>query len=321
MPTGDNRFDAMLFDYPTSIPVGLGILPAAWMKYREELSDVLARYPDVYDPNGLDRDFDAVGGTYIQGDHVDAWGCVWTNISHGMESIVTHHPVPTREAVRALRPPEKDSGFPHGFMWLRLADLRGFENVMMDFAEEAPELQMLIDTVLEYNMRQIENVVRDIGPDPRRIQGFGDDLGMQYGLAISPEQWRKYMKPCYAKIYGRCHDMGWNVYMHTDGHIVEIIPDLIDCGVNVINPQVRANGLDNLARVAKGKVCISLDLDRQMFPFGTPDEIDNHVREAVEILGSREGGLWLSAEIGPDVPIENCEAICAALSKYRNYFA
>ena len=92
-------------------------------------------------------------------------------------------------------------------------------------------------------------------------------------------------------------------------------------GVNVINPQVRANGLDNLARVCKGKVCVDLDLDRQLFPFCTPADIDHHVRQAVETLGSPAGGLWLRAEIGVDVPLENVEAVCSALEKYRAYYA
>jgi hypothetical protein len=108
--------------------------------------------------------------------------------------------------------------------------------------------------------------------------------------------------------------------MHSDGHIAEIIPDLVDCGVNVINPQVRANGLEALAEACRGKVCVDLDLDRQLFPFCTPQEIDDHVRQAVETLGSPEGGLWLKAEIGFDVPLENVEAICAALEKYRSTY-
>ena len=73
--------------------------------------------------------------------------------------------------------------------------------------------------------------------------------------------------------------------------------------------------------MAKGKVCLDLDLDRQLFPFCTPQEIDDHVRQAVETLGSPEGGLWLRAEIGFDVPLENIDAICAALVKYRSYFS
>ncbi len=107
--------------------------------------------------------------------------------------------------------------------------------------------------------------------------------------------------------------------MHTDGHIIDIIPDLIECGVNIINPQIRANGLDNLVEVCKGKVCVALDLDRQLFPFCKPEDLDGHIREAVEKLGSPEGGLSLSAECGPDVPLENIEAICVALEKYRAY--
>jgi hypothetical protein len=122
-------------------------------------------------------------------------------------------------------------------------------------------------------------------------------------------------------MYGMCHDAGSKVYMHTDGHIVPIITDLIDCGVNVVNPQIRANGLDNLARECKGKICVALDLDRQLFPFCDPSDIDGHVRESVEVLGMPEGGLWLHAECGPDVPPATIEAICVALEKYRSYFS
>ena len=68
------------------------------------------------------------------------------------------------------------------------------------------------------------------------------------------------------------------------------------------------------------KICVNLDLDRQLFPFCTPADIDAHVREVVEKLGSPRGGLWLTAECAPDVPLENIEAICCALEKYRGYY-
>jgi len=320
MPDHDDHAKAMLFEHPEYIPVSVGLLPATWMRHRERLDDLLARHPIIFGPQKRgERDYDAVSGAYALGEHTDPWGCVRTNIAHGLDSMVKHHPVPTRAAVHALKPPPVGTGIPHGFMYLRLADLRGFEELMVDFAEEPPELQMLIDIVLGHNMAELEKMVHDIGPG-ERIQYFGDDLGMQTSLPISPAKWRKYLKPCFARFYGRCHQAGWWVYMHTDGHIVEIIPDLVDCGVDVINPQIRANGLDNLVRVCKGKVCVNLDLDRQMFPFCTPRDIDRHVREVVERLGSPEGGLWLLAECGPDVPIENIEAICVALETYRGFF-
>lgn len=97
--------------------------------------------------------------------------------------------------------------------------------------------------------------------------------------------------------------------------------EAMECGVSVVNPQVGANGLANLAATCKCKVCVDLDLNRQMFPFWKPADIDAHVRESVETLGLPEGGLWLKAEIADDVPLANVEAICAALEKYCLYFS
>jgi len=318
MSTADDRVKAMNYDHPEHIPVSVGLLPAAWVKYREQLDEIVRRHPVIFGDQPDERDYDAtVQGTYAEGEHVDAWGCVWSNVKHGAQAIVTGHPVPTREDVHKLKPPPPGHGTPHGFMWLILSDLRGFEELMVDFAEEPPELQMLIDIVLEYNIGEVRRMLEGgVGP----ITHFGDDLGMQDALAISPEKWRRYMKPCYKALYDLCTEAGTSVYMHTDGHIIPIIKDLIDCGVKVLNPQIGANGLGNLVRECKDKVCVCLDLDRQMFPFFSPEQIDPHVREAVEALGSPEGGLWLSAECGPDVPLENIEAICRALEKYRAYY-
>mgnify|MGYP005860441501 FL=1 len=173
----EDRIRALRYGHPECIPVAVSILPAAWMKHREALSEVVARHPLLFgEPREWERDYDAVSGTYAQGTHVDAWGCVWSNIHHGMEAMVTGHPVPTREAVHHLKAPEEDIGFPHGFMYLRLADLRGFEELMLDFAEEPPELQMLIDVVLQYNLRQAQIRLSGI-PEPGQIVHFGDDRG------------------------------------------------------------------------------------------------------------------------------------------------
>jgi hypothetical protein len=96
---------------------------------------------------------------------------------------------------------------------------------------------------------------------------------------------------------------------------LEIIPDLIEAGVRVLNPQIRANGLSGLQAYAKGKVAIDLDLDRQFFPFATPAQIEDHIAEAFEALYLPEGGLMLHAECEPDVPLENIETICTTLER------
>ena len=320
MPLSQDQLKAATFNRPSAVPVSAGILPAVWMKYRNELDQIVRRHPILFPGYNGNSNYDAIWNpTYHIGDHVDEWGCVWSNVQDGMEAIVTHHPVPTREDVRRLKAPDViKPELKHGFMYLRLGDLRGFEEVMLDFAEDAPELQMLIDTVLDHNMQRLELMSQKFPKE--ELYWFGDDLGMQTSLAMGAQKWRKYLKPCFMKIFRRWRADGRMVFFHTDGCCWEIIPDLQECGVQIINPQYRANGLDNLVKVCKGKLCCCLDLDRQLFPFATPGEIDEHVHECITKLGSREGGLWVSAEIGMDYPLENIDAIFTALEKHRTIY-
>lgn len=306
---------AMTYNRPEQIPVSVSFLPAAWLKYGGELKRLAAQYSDLAGP-APDLDNIRMPASYHAGSFADEWGCVWSNVAEGMESIVTGHPVKTRDDIRALQiPANRDGRLPHGFMYLRLLDLRGFEEAMLDFAEECDELQMLIDKVLEYNLIQIDSALPRMG----EVAYFGDDLGMQNGLAVGPRKWRKYLKPCYQKMYERVRASGRYVYMHTDGMIYEIMPDLVECGVNMINPQIGANGLDNLVRVCRGKIPVNLDLDRQRFPFATPGELERHVAECVEALYLPEGGLGLSIEFNHDVPLQNMAAVLDAVRKYRTY--
>jgi len=307
---------AMTYSRPETIPVCVSLLPALWKKYPNEIRDITFRYPQFFGDLGEKYDYETyTPATYHEGKHVDEWGCVWSNIHEGMESIVTGHPVKTREMINSLKIPDNPTGrMRHGFMYLRILDLRGFEEAMFDFAEEPPELQILIDKVLEYNLIHVDIAIkRNLEP----IQYFGDDLGMQKGLAIGREKWVKYMKPCFAAIYKKVHDAGKLVYMHTDGCVWEIMGDLKEAGVDMVNPQYRANGLENLVKVCKGKVPIDLDLDRQFMPFATPASIEGHIRECVEALYMPEGGFATKLELGVDVPLDVIEAAIGALEKYR----
>ena len=203
-------------------------------------------------------------------------------------------------------------------MFLRLTDLRGFEEAMMDFAEQAPELDRMIGIVRDYNIRQVHIALKNAEPAPQVI-GFGDDLGMQHALPISPALWRHYLKPAFKAIYDPVKAAGHWVYMHTDGCIWEIVPDLADCGVDILNPQFRANGMDKLKEmVDSGRLTLNLDLDRQMFPFATAAQLEAHVRDIVMTLADAAGGLWLQVEIGPDMPLASMDALFTALTRYRD---
>ncbi|MCD6362274.1 MAG: hypothetical protein J7M38_15555 [Armatimonadetes bacterium] len=339
-----NYLRAVQFQRPKWIPCTVSLLPGTWQKYREALEDLVMQFPRVF-PGFVrgSRDFDDLGDiTYSAEKYTDAWGCVWENLAPGMVGQVVKFPLEDWADFEGWQPPDlmsvddlgrernweavaagirrakqtgglaRGGGLYHGFMWMRLYYLRGFENLMMDIATADPRLNRLIELILEQNMRVIERYL-DLGAE---FMSFGDDLGNQDALPISPAHWRKYLGPCYRRMYGACREAGTHVYMHSDGHMIPIISDLIEAGVTVINPQIRANGLENLVRECKGKVCVNLDLDRQLFPFATPAEIDTHIAECIEALGSDEGGLMLSAECAPDVPLENIRAICEAYEKY-----
>ena len=107
--------------------------------------------------------------------------------------------------------------------------------------------------------------------------------------------------------------------MHTDGCITEILSDLKEAGADMVEVQYRANGLENLVRLCKGKIPINLDLDRQYLPFATPQGIETHIRECVEAMYLPEGGLGIFLYIGDDVPLQIIEAAAAAVEKFRFY--
>lgn len=183
----DLLIKAINYDYPETIPVSIWVVPALWKKHPQQVKEIVSRYPQFFGNLAEEFNYDThTPPSYHQGTHVDEWGCVWSNIQEGMESIVTGHPVKTREEINSLKIPENRNGsMPHGFMYLRLLDLRGFEEAMIDFAEEPPELQILIDKVLEYNLIQVEIAVKN---NKQPIQILGDDLGMQNGLAIGKKK-------------------------------------------------------------------------------------------------------------------------------------
>jgi len=318
-----NIIRAIKMEYPETIPLAIGTLPSIWLKYGSDFDKLLAEYPQFF-KNDV-SDFTRLGQTLSQrltpGTWVDNWGCTWGNAIEGNDGIVIGHPLQSEEDIFSLKIPDDRSGndIPHGFMYLRLLDLFGFENAMVLFAEEDEALKVLIDKVLEYNIYQFAALIPKMGP----LVIVGDDLGMQKGLAIGADRWRKYLKPCFRKLFGMLKAARPDVliYMHTDGCIHEIMPDLVECGVDMVNPQFRANGLDNLVRVCRKEqtIALDLDLDRQLFPFATRSQIFDHIGEAVEALYLPQGGLSLKAELNHDYSLEQMAAILDALEKYRHY--
>lgn len=313
-------------------PCDVGINYTIWESYEERLEKLQQECPHVRIGGKAGKDSPRT----VEHKNRDAWGCLWHYPGMGLDGQVVEHPLDSWEkfetweapsaveSVEAIkkeaekrsaeeRPPH--AGLEHGFLFLRLTYLRGFENFMIDVAEESPKLYELRDIVADY-WYQITKAHLDCGAVH---VGGGDDLGLQDRLPISPDSWRKLIKPAYRRIFGLARKRGATVGLHTDGYIVDIIPDLIEIGVTDLNPQDLVNGLDNLVRLAKGRVHISLDIDRQRITvFGTPEEVDAHIKNCIRKLGSSQGGLSLVWGVYPVTPIENIEAVVRAMEEYHD---
>ncbi len=341
-PQGENMKRMINFDYPMWTPVACNIRPTAWIKYGEILSELLLEHPRLFPKYKKTEKYEPpqLKGLLAEGRLTDCWGCVWENLHQGNIGQVVEHPLadwsnfdtwkrpePLEDALLEPRDWNKvksnierckkngsfrfQSVLPHGFHYLLLIDLCGFEKVMLDMAMEEPMLDKLVEIIINYNSVVTKKLL-DLGCE---FLGIGEDLGNQTGLPISLEMWKKYVKPGYEATAGQARDRGVPVFCHTDGYILPLIDDLYETGVRLINPQVRPNTLKGLRDNVKGKMSICLDLDRQLFPFASHQELIEHIQEAHDTLSQPEGGLMFLVEIGEDVPLENIDVIFSTLEK------
>jgi uroporphyrinogen decarboxylase len=139
---------------------------------------------------------------------------------------------------------------------------------------------------------------------------------------LSPEYFRKYIKPIYEHLMAPARRAGCLVHIHCDGDIRKLVNDLAAGGVDALNLQDLVNGVDWIAANLKGRLCIDLDIDRQQITrFGTPEQIDELIRREVQTLGSAEGGLMMIYGLYPGVPLENVRAIADAMEQYATFYS
>jgi uroporphyrinogen decarboxylase len=344
MTNRENYLRAVEFRYPQWIPCQISLAPILWKLYREDLETIVLEHPRLFpDYIPAERDFyDEMPLVHRAGEYYrDNWDCLWYTVQAGMEGQVVKHPLESWEALETYRMPDplvyderertpKDWGkirrdletrkeqgkvaFGNGErLFDRLYFLRGFENLMMDFAEEPPELSRLIEMLEEHEMRLVEKWL-ELGVD---VIGFHTDFGAQTGLMISPRSFRKYIKPMFTRLFQRCRQGGALVLLSSDGRLLEVVDDLIECGISVHDPQLRANTLEGIVQAYKGKLFAMVDLDRQGFPFMSPQEIRQQVKEVVDAMALPEGGLGLiAAAYGADITLDKVAALCEAMEDY-----
>lgn len=195
--------------------------------------------------------------------------------------------------------------------------IRGMEELMMDIVFNPELVEYLFDRIAR-RTGYLAKRYAEAGVD---IIQFGDDIGSQHGMLISPQHWRRYLKPRMANIIADVKNANPEllVFYHSDGNIEPVIPDLIEIGVDILNP-VQPECMD----IARLKTMYGQQLSfwggigvQTTMPFGTPDEVRAAVRELVEVAGEGGGLLVAPAHlIERDVPWHNVEAFVEAVMEY-----
>jgi uroporphyrinogen decarboxylase len=188
--------------------------------------------------------------------------------------------------------------------------VRGFEETMMDCVAEEDFYAELLDRLTDLTIGLIE-ACKDI---PANAIMMGDDWGVQRGIMLGPERWRKFYKPLYARIFDAIHAQGKIAIMHCCGSAAEIMGDIVDIGLDVLESvQPEAAGMDpyGLKKAWGDKITFWGCLGSQsVVPFGTPDQIRGEVQRLRREMG--KGGGYILAPAKPmltETPTENAIAL------------
>lgn len=320
------------FEEPDRVPNGCYCLAVPPGPRADVLRQLFEKYPsDFAEVSGMGRylEWDA---SYQKGTYTDEWGVVHRNLQDGVigqpifypladwDSLETYELTDPLRDMRRLQKSIRGADqskyllFDSGSIWQLMHALRGFKNILIDVVRERKELDTLIDKIISYHTRRLAPILE------MDIDGvlFNDDWGSQQRLMIRPEQWRKHFKSAYKKLFDLVHSKGKHVFFHSDGYVMDLIPEWIEIGVNAVNVQVSLRGIDRTRLESAHKICcIAADVDRQhALPFGTTEKVRRLLKDIIQGFRGQGGGLILYGEIGPDVPLKNAESMLKALQDY-----
>jgi len=203
-----------------------------------------------------------------------------------------------------------------GDLWERAGFMRGLGELCMDVLENPRFVEELLDGIKEYVLRTLENLAR-YDPDGMFLS---DDYGTQTGLIIAPRDWRRLVKPRLREIYDAAKRRTLVVMHHTCGNVREIIPDLIEIGLDILHPiQPETMDIFGLKKEFGKHLAFCGGIGTQhLLPQGTPSEIREAVNKTLDVM-ARGGGYILEPGITlqDDVPVENMVAMIEAAREYR----
>jgi len=266
---------------------------------------------------------------------IDEWGTGWEDdgfgakaelfpLAEGYDFLKDYHfpdpHIPGRFEQVDLRLKDRGDRYVLASVWFTLFErlwmLRGFDNILIDPYLSEPDFCRLRDRIVEHNLAIIDYWLE------RKVDGifFSDDWGSQRSLLINPNDWRKFYKSSYEKMFDRVRSGGAHVWMHLCGNIEAILPDLFEIGLNVLNPvQPQAMDVGNLSKNFGGKICFygGVDVQGTMIN-GTPEDVKREVNKLVELFGKFNGGYigGTSHSIMPETPLDNVIALYEIFLEY-----
>jgi len=199
--------------------------------------------------------------------------------------------------------------------------LRGYEQMLMDFATNPDLAERILNIPYPYHLTAAKKLV-EMGVD---MIWTGDDVGMQTGMLISPKTWRRFLKPKMAHFIASLKAINPQVKVayHSDGNVSAIIPDLIEIGLDVLNPiQPACMDPAELKRKYGDTLCFWGSMDEQYtLPFGTAEDVRAEVLTRLKTIG-QDGGLVIGPthHVQLDTPMDNFWAMVNTITQtsYRS---
>lgn len=207
-------------------------------------------------------------------------------------------------------------GFWHFFFEMPW-QLRGMENLMVDYYENPDEVHRMHDILCTQYEAWIRRAGREVRPD-----GFftSDDLGHQTQSMVSPPMFREFLKPYYARVAKACHENGMHFWLHSCGNNGPLMDDLIDAGVDVFHP-VQKHTMDERQVVQQygDRIAFLVGIDVQhVLQEGSPEDVRAEVRHLIDTFDRPGGGMCMAAGNGivSGTPFENIEAYLDEAIRY-----
>ena len=201
---------------------------------------------------------------------------------------------------------------------------RRFDKFLIDIVRYPSKVEKLLDMFMQFHINSLQVICSYVG-DVIDIIQIGDDLGENKGPLINPNIYRKIIKPRHVELcdYIKKHS-SMKIFFHSCGSIVPIIPDLIEAGIDILNPvQISAKDMD--PKYLKETFGDDITFwgggadTRNIINYKTPEEVKKHVLDLLEIFAPGGGYVWNTVHnILPDVPPQNIVSMFEAIEEFND---